>query len=61
LADLYAEKAEADDPKCVRTYVEATFSGPGASSVVKRGCLFPKDRSLSKKIRGLLEVADIFT
>ncbi len=61
LTDLYTEKSEPDDPKCVRTHVEATFFRPGASSVVKRGCLFPKDRPLSKKVLGLVEVADLMT
>jgi len=61
LADLYAEKSEVDDPKCVRTHVEATFFRAGAASVTKRGCLFPKDRPLSKKVLGIFEVADILT
>jgi hypothetical protein len=61
LEDLYAEKSEADDPKCVRTHVQATFSRAGAPSVIKRGCLFPKDSPLSKKILGIFEVADILT
>jgi hypothetical protein len=58
LEQVYREKNMGVNDSCYRTWVEASFYR-GKDEVVRRGCLFPANRGLAKKVLDFFQVATL--